>query len=678
MINQNNNNNYVHYANSDKDSLSYNKKTFNDESESFIDIVKRIKNKRCSIGFICIEIGVIIEGFNFVDKKKDNLVYNKLLGLNNKDKITIKPLIIIDQSKTMPTIIETKESEINESNSNKENQCDDSFISGVSLDMDDNFKLSRFKQNQSIAFSKDNLNLKDTLFNESSNYNDLNEYNLLTEENYYLKKINEYIDLKQTNLSPKYYRNVSLGINNLSDNTFDNGINLIIVKRNKQYNKVFEKTYNTNNYENESEKLSDKIKSTTSEYIIILTGIGKYLGCMTVNLIKEIKQIGGPDFSKLISFYSDNSINSNINISNVTNHSFLVIGRKGLCKQNGVYMINNLNNNYYSSSSEIDPSIVCNSLEISNYFDILNTNKIYFENIYQDNFNSFEKIKSIKLINNNYLNDNIENTLSYIKTISENIHVYGNSNKEHADTNSKLNNLFKFTDMRMSIDISSDNRFSFKYPTINSIYPNKGSIKGGDEIKISGFNMGYSTNIIESIYVKGVYCGDILLLSTNLVSCITRESKVYGAGGGNVIIKYKNGITSTEKTCNMYLYVNDVIDNKYSESESIDTEQSCNKMLEDVNIYKKNNNLVDKNNIDKNNIDKNNKNNIFIKETKQKTITNNIYNKNDTQKKIIRNNFNNKNNLNIKKVFTNDSKNKVINKINFSTKKNIRSNRFNN
>ncbi len=64
---------------------------------------------------------------------------------------------------------------------------------------------------------------------------------------------------------------------------------------------VYERTFDTNNSRSESDEMADTIRNTPCSKIIIITGIGKWMGAITPDLIKEIKQIGGPDLYRLVS-----------------------------------------------------------------------------------------------------------------------------------------------------------------------------------------------------------------------------------------------------------------------------------------------------------------------------------------------------------------------------------------
>ena len=74
----------------------------------------------------------------------------------------------------------------------------------------------------------------------------------------------------------------------------------MILNRDQQYTKVFEHTYNTNLSVEESDALACKIRDASScDNIILLTGIGKWVGAITPQLIKEVMYIGGPDLTRL-------------------------------------------------------------------------------------------------------------------------------------------------------------------------------------------------------------------------------------------------------------------------------------------------------------------------------------------------------------------------------------------
>ena len=94
---------------------------------------------------------------------------------------------------------------------------------------------------------------------------------------------------------------------------------------------IYTKVYDTNNNRKDSEELAEIIKNVSCSKMVIVTGIGKWMGAVTPSLIKEIKQIGGPDLNNLYS--PDQDDNSKVD------HAFILIGRRGLCRFNGIFRL---------------------------------------------------------------------------------------------------------------------------------------------------------------------------------------------------------------------------------------------------------------------------------------------------------------------------------------------------
>lgn len=109
-------------------------------------------------------------------------------------------------------------------------------------------------------------------------------------------------------------------------------------------------------------------------------------------------------------------------------------------------------------------------------------------------------------------------------------------------------------DLRLTLNLNVDNRFSFNAPTVSQVLPIKGHVRGGTEIQIGGFNFPERTKDIWEILIRGVPCKNIIVLSPNQIKCTTGESNFMGAGFGNAIVKLKNGLSSPSRTCNMFQY----------------------------------------------------------------------------------------------------------------------------
>ncbi len=210
---------------------------------------------------------------------------------------------------------------------------------------------------------------------------------------------------------------------------------------------------------------------------------------MTPALIKQIKQIGGPDLNNLYSPDEDDNT--------LADHSFILIGRRGLCRFNGIFRIKNYDL----------------SLKMQNLFPDSSSdpNDCFFDEI------SLE---------------NKKNKLSEKK-------------------------FFHLIDLRLTLNINNDNRFAWDAPTVSQVSPLQGSIHGGQEIKIGGFNFGSHTTDLKEILIGGVICNDFINLSPNLISCVTRSSTILGPGPKNVVIKLRNGYESPKRTCYVYEYIGD-------------------------------------------------------------------------------------------------------------------------
>ena len=116
---------------------------------------------------------------------------------------------------------------------------------------------------------------------------------------------------------------------------------------------------------------------------------------------------------------------------------------------------------------------------------------------------------------------------------------------------------FHFVELRMTLNINNDNRFSNKAPTVTGVFPNQGPIIGGQRIHIHGSRFGVQ-NSLREVVVRGVLCKNIEVISDKLITCITRASTIMGTGIGNVIIKPIFGLSSPLKSCPIYEYVSKV------------------------------------------------------------------------------------------------------------------------
>ena len=126
----------------------------------------------------------------------------------------------------------------------------------------------------------------------------------------------------------------------------------------------------------------------------------------------------------------------------MADHGFILIGRRGLCRYNGIFKVKNYD--ISNDLKELFPDMMSDP------------NDCYFEDVDLDN----EKNK--------------------------------HSEKE----------FFHLIDLRLTLNLNNDNRFAYNAPTVVSISPDSGSVHGGQEIKIAGFNFGMQTTDIKEIIVR--------------------------------------------------------------------------------------------------------------------------------------------------------------------------------
>jgi len=183
----------------------------------------------------------------------------------------------------------------------------------------------------------------------------------------------------------------------------------------------------------------------------------------------------------------------------MADHAFQFIARRGLCRYNGIFRVKNFD--ISKEERELFPDFTSDP------------NDCYFDDISLDNQKNLRSEKAF----------------------------------------------FHLIDLRLTLNVNNDSRFAYDAPTVASVSPFKGSVHGGQEIKIGGFNFGEQTYELAEVLIKGVVCNDFIVLSPMLISCITRASTILGPGMGNAIVKLKNGKSSPSRTCNVYEYEGDPI-----------------------------------------------------------------------------------------------------------------------
>ena len=458
---------------------------------SLFSLLRSIQeNNTCSDGFLCIEIGVIKGSFNIKESNITPIVPKQPEHIiNNKTNSTVEP----KKNETVPP--RQREIIIND-----DDDCDE-------LTMISSFNPIRFKEIEHTNIT----------------------YNVTT----------------------KLYRKVVIGNMIYSQDIFNEGMNMIIVKRNINYDRIYEKTFNTASNRNDSEEMASILEKVECDSIVIITAFGQYNGAITQRLVTELKQIG----------ITERELDS------IDNNKILtVIGRRGLCRNNG-----------YVQSKVI--SIQDNS-----------------------NTNDDSKFTSTVLYSSN-------------------------------------------------LDLSSDNRFGFKFPTVCSVTPRRGIVLGGQHISIKGLNFGNHTTDIKEVLVKGVACGDVLSMSSNEITCVTRDSSIIGEGAGSVVVKMNNEMESPDKVCNYFEYVGngDEIKSKFLNKQSKIRKNSTIEINDNegkesvIDFYRRNEKEILKRTIDQKAITEAKINNLIQDNMKRIISSLNSENENIIEEPVIRRRYNKKN-----------------------------------
>ena len=458
---------------------------------SLFSLLRSIQeNNTCSDGFLCIEIGVIKGPFNIKESNITPIVPKQPEHIiNNKTNSTVEP----KKNETVPP--RQREIIIND-----DDDCDE-------LTMISSFNPIRFKEIEHTNIT----------------------YNVTT----------------------KLYRKVVIGNMIYSQDIFNEGMNMIIVKRNINYDRIYEKTFNTASNRNDSEEMASILEKVECDSIVIITAFGQYNGAITQRLVTELKQIG----------ITERELDS------IDNNKILtVIGRRGLCRNNG-----------YVQSKVI--SIQDNS-----------------------NTNDDSKFTSTVLYSSN-------------------------------------------------LDLSSDNRFGFKFPTVCSVTPRRGIVLGGQHISIKGLNFGNHTTDIKEVLVKGVACGDVLSMSSNEITCVTRDSSIIGEGAGSVVVKMNNEMESPDKVCNYFEYVGngEEIKSKFLNKQSKIRKNSTIEINDNegkesvIDFYRRNEKEILKRTIDQKAITEAKINNLIQDNMKRIISSLNSENENIIEEPLIRRRYNKKN-----------------------------------
>lgn len=512
--------------------------------ETLVNIIKNIELRKCSEGFICIETGIIIG--DFMDFKSKNFTYN---STEEKDvEVIIKPILIVNNTKPTPP------GTVNNQPPIIEEDCDDVLSGNFGIidaavnrakvethrfkELASSTTVTELKKSQSENISKiknTQVSITEVKFSAFKSVKEVvDDFN---EEN-----SNEKIDLNsKITIGIRHYRKVSIGTREIyTKHTFKQGLNLLIINRDKKYTKLHEETFNTNDSHKESDKLADILKNTQANRIIVLTGIGRWIGALTPSLIKEIKQFGGPDLNELIEFH----VSQANDLQSIEYNDFILIGRRGLCKYNGVWKVDNFD--YFKKDDTCEENDPLRYLAT-----IKNPNECYFEDLKPEQILVINQMKK-------YFGAQKVRILESI-AMHETIDITNINSSTYSATRIIKTKYFTIPLMRMSLNLNKDSRFYYLAPTVTGITPNMGSIHGGQEVKITGFNFGLHTVDVKHVLIKGIVCGDFIVISPKLISCVTRASTIFGPGAASVSIIMKSGLTTPQKTCFYYNYIGDKV-----------------------------------------------------------------------------------------------------------------------
>lgn len=132
---------------------------------------------------------------------------------------------------------------------------------------------------------------------------------------------------------------------------------------------------------------------------------------------------------------------------------------------------------------------------------------------------------------------------------------------------------YHIIDYRFGLNLNADNRFAYNAPTVTKVSPFKAHVRGGDLLKITGYNFGDDPENVSEIYVKNILCIKPKVINSRLITCISGENSEK-KGIGNVVVKVKNGFSSPSKTCDMFEYFGE-LPKKANNSPALEGKKKC-------------------------------------------------------------------------------------------------------
>lgn len=189
------------------DFINQQEKPSKDEDPSgLFNVLKNIQNRKCSTGYLCIEIGTIYGDFSQLMPQNITIPYD----YNKNVHMVIKPILIVNGT-VAPNVPVIPVNPIYPGNGNMTNlffqddDCDDLSILGVKTQATSkNIDFPRFKSGESSLMVEKQNNMRNVNFNK---------------------------------IQRKFYRKVAISEEVYSQDTFKQGLNLIIIQRDRKYTK---------------------------------------------------------------------------------------------------------------------------------------------------------------------------------------------------------------------------------------------------------------------------------------------------------------------------------------------------------------------------------------------------------------------------------------------------------
>ncbi len=185
-----------------------------EDPTGLFNVLKNIQSRKCSFGFLCIEIGAIYGDFSDLNPRNITIPYNT----NKKVHFVIKPIVIVNNTPTpYEPIIPPPHND--DDGGGKGNSTDWNNLFLKDDDCDD-LKMMGIASNSGSASNNNNFNR----FKETGMSLNMNSQSRMTGVNF-------------NKIQRKFYRKVAIAEEIYSQDSFKQGLNMIIIQRDKKYTK---------------------------------------------------------------------------------------------------------------------------------------------------------------------------------------------------------------------------------------------------------------------------------------------------------------------------------------------------------------------------------------------------------------------------------------------------------